>query len=138
VRFAERVEKAQFRLWSDALGATAVFRLLAGDMPASCEDADPVGPILVEIHLSVHPFQKRDGELRLTSALLGKGAEAAGKGKLARSFRFYHKDGSCVLQGSVTPPDDDGDLLLDNPSIAAGQNLVVNQFCLKMRGENVV
>jgi hypothetical protein len=138
VRFAERVEQAQFRLWSDALGTTAAFKMFAGECPADCESPDPPGAVLVEIALGPHPFQKREGELRLTEGLIGKGTEAAGRGKLARSFRFFDANGSCVLQGSVTPPGDDGDMLFDNPSIAAAQNVVVHSFDLKMKSKPLV
>jgi hypothetical protein len=133
LKVADHILRKQFAILTDGLGQSATFRLHSGECPENCEDPDPAGPVLVEIPLGPHPFQKRDGQLRLSEGLVGKGAEAAGKGKLARSFRFYGADGTCILQGTVTPPGDDGDLLLDNPSIAAAQNLVVGSFELKMR-----
>jgi hypothetical protein len=134
LKFAEHILRKQFAALTDALGKSAVFKLHSGECPENCEDPDPAGPVLVEIALGPHPFQKRDGELRLTEGLVGKGTAAAGKGKLARSYRIYNGQGEVITQGTVTPPDDDGDLLLDNPSIAAAQNFVVGTFELKMKG----
>jgi hypothetical protein len=132
VKFARRVVRAQFELLADALGEAATFRLLAGDMPACCEDDDPPG-LLVEIELGPQPFQITDGKLALSETLIGKGTSSAGRGKLARSYRIYSADGECITQGSVGALDDDCDLLLDNVSIASGQKFVVGNFELKMR-----
>jgi hypothetical protein len=108
----------------DALGEAAVFKLLAGETPANCEADDPPGAVLVELELEPEPFEKSDGNL--TAHLIGKGTEAAGRGKLARCFRFYNEDGVCIVQGSVCCAGEDGDLKMDNPSIAAGQKFAAN------------
>jgi hypothetical protein len=133
MKFAQRVARAQFKILTDALGEAAVFRLLAGDLPACCEDDNPPGPVLVEIELGPQAFESADGKLALSETLIGKGTASAGRGRLARCYRIYSADGECITQGSVTPPDDGGDLLLDNVSIAAGQKFVVGNFELKMR-----
>jgi hypothetical protein len=131
VRFAERVERANFQNITDALGEAATLKLLSGDLPPCCED-DISGTTLVKIELS-QPFKITNNKLTLAEPLLGKGAPNCGRGKLVRSFRFYNQENECVLQGTVTPPDDFGDMTLDNPSITAGQNVFVGSFVLAMR-----
>jgi hypothetical protein len=133
MRFAESIERANFQNIVDALGEAATFRLFAGALPHRCEDADPPGPVLVEIELGPQPFERSDGKLALTEPLIGKGTEGAGRGKLARSFRLYSADGECITQGSVSARDDLADLTFDNPSVAEQQKVVVSNFDFSMR-----
>jgi hypothetical protein len=133
VKVAEHILRKQFEILTNALGKSAVFKLLAGECPENCEDPDPEGPVLVHIDLSPHPFVKKDGQLRLTETLLGKGAAAAGRGRTAKSYRIYNAAGEVITQGSVTAPDDGGDLTMDNCSISKEQNVVIGTFELTMR-----
>jgi hypothetical protein len=131
LRFAAEIERAHFEIIVDAFGEAATLRMYAGSLPPRCADPNPE-VVLVEIEIPVEAFAEAAGRLALIEPLIGKGTEAAGRGRLARSFRIFDEQQKCIVQGSVGAMEDGCDLGFDNPSVAAAQKIVINNFSFSM------
>jgi hypothetical protein len=134
MRYDEETRNARLNQVAAKIGGGGMLRIFSGEERERCEAADPPG-MLAEIELPDKPFRDADGGVLLMSApWTGHGAHDAGKGTLANSFRVYDALGNCRMEGTVTAHEDGGDLLLDNPSIAAGQKIVIGGFTFRELG----
>lgn len=122
--FQESVEVRNAKLDAACacIGKGGVLRIFSGAQPDDCAANDPDG-LIVEISLPSPCMERAEnGSQESTGEWIG---EAIADGE-AVSFRICTADGSCCRQGSISQ--DDGDLLLDNVNIHAGQMVTVRHF----------
>lgn len=100
------------------VGGTGVLKIFSGAEPANCAAADPAG-LLATIALPA-VFLTSSGGVTTIAGTWSAAATGAGN---AASFRMYDGSSVCHVQGNTTT-----DLVLNNPSIAVGQNVTVTGF----------
>ena len=107
------------------VGASAVFKIYAGAVPASCELAP--GALLARIALPAV-------WLSIAGQKVGTWLETSGDGTgTATYFRVYDAtEATCGLQGLVGT-----ELLLDSPDLVAGADFCVTRFSLTGTGESM-
>jgi hypothetical protein len=133
--YCREVAVAELLALSEILKHGALLRFFSGTVPSATIDPDPA-ICLAEIELPDPPFSKCDGNKLESTSWSGHGADAAGKGRLARSFRIVDNVGTCIVQGTVSEPEGSGDIKLGCPSIAKGQELTVTlKFILRKEKE---
>jgi hypothetical protein len=131
VQFARKLTNAQIRALVGSMSRGGSFKVFNGAAPPDCEAEDPPG-LLAVIELPKRALHEVDGAVELTEAWTTHGNDESGRGKLARSFRLCDYDNDTLIQGSVSAKEEGGDLLLDNPSIAAGQKFAITKFRIEM------
>lgn len=106
--------------------ATGKLRLYTGTQPADADSAAN-GTLLVEIDLANPAFgaANTSGVAALASTPRAGTGAAAGS---AQSFRIVNRDGTTVVDGSVSASGGGGDLVLDNTSIAIGQSVSITSL----------
>ena len=130
--YAESFEHVELVAISELMKGT-VLKIFDAVPPASVSDPDQ-GRCLVEIELGETPF-KRDGDrLVLNEPLVGWAGVEAGRGRLARAFRF-ERGAECVAQGTVSEPEGNGVMRLQRPAIKTGQKIVVAEFSFELKHE---
>jgi hypothetical protein len=115
-----------------AAGTSAKFQIWTGSAPANCATASS-GTKLVEISMSADWWAAAStGTKAFNSLPLTTTGLAAGS---AGYFRIVDSAGTtCHLQGTVTATGGGGDLIVDNVSIAVGQNVSITAFTLTAPG----
>jgi hypothetical protein len=133
VQYSERIRTAQMEQIVLALGPAAVMKIFSGDVPSSCDAADPVGEIC-ELELPRRPFLTPDGgKIMIAEPWVGE-AHASDK-STAKSFRVYDYMGEVHIQGTVSKNGEDGDLQLDTTRILKGQRLSIGAFTIESRND---
>jgi hypothetical protein len=124
------------RIIQESLGYGATLKLFSSPPPPSCTDDDPE-ICLAEIVLPDVPVLKANGGIEIAEKWIGKGSAAAGRGRLARSFRLLSNDSEVICQGTVSAPADEprGDLTLGQPAISEGMKIVISKFTITPRWE---
>lgn len=107
------------------VGASPLLRLYTGAPPANCAAAE-AGTKLLELTLpSTWTAAASGGTIAKAGTWTGAGLASGTAGY----FRLYDAAGTtCHMQGTVTATGGGGDMTMDNPSIAPGQNETVNTF----------
>lgn len=104
-------------------------KLYTGTEPSV--DAAATGTLLATFTLPTPAFNAAsNGVASLASAITA----TAVAGGTAGYYRIEDSAGTLVIQGPViqgTAPAADGDLALDNPNIASGQQITINSYDLK-------
>lgn len=121
------VRNARLDAIETAIGASAKLRLLTGAPPADCSQAQ-TGTLVCEIPL---PADWLANAAAGTKAKSGTWTGAGSATGTVAHFRVVDSTGAtCHLQGTVTATGGGGDMTLDNPAVANGQNVTVNSFNL--------
>ena len=60
VKYSDKIRNAQLHAVADALGPAAVMKIYSGDVPSSCDAANPSGE-MAELELPRRPFHVPDG-----------------------------------------------------------------------------
>ena len=115
-----------------AIGTSAILKLRTGAAPANCAAADS-GTVVATIPLPADwAAAAADGSKALSGTWQDTSADAAGT---AAHFRLYDSTGTtCHMQGTITATGGGGDMTLDNPVIAAGQQVSITAFTLTAGG----
>lgn len=129
-QFSTAARDAALDAIETAIGASPTLELRTGAAPADCATAD-AGTLLASMALPADFFAAASGG---SKSLLGtwqdSAAEAAGT---VGHFRIK-QGGTCHIQGSVTATGDGGDVTLDNPVLAVGQQATITAFTLTAGG----
>jgi hypothetical protein len=128
MQFSTAVRDARANATETAIGPSAIMRLLTGVPPASPADAD-IGVMLAELAL---PADWLANSLMGVKSMIGiwrdSSANAAGT---VGHFRIYESTGTaCHIQGTVTITGGGGNLTLDNPVLAVGQQVALTSFAI--------
>lgn len=131
-QFSTAARNAQLDAIETAIGASAVLKLRTGAPPANCAAAD-TGTVVATMTLPADWMAAASGG---TKGLLGTwqdtSADAAGT---AAHFRVYDSTGTtCHIQGTITATGGGGDMTLDNPVLAAGQQVTITALTLTAGG----
>lgn len=121
------VRNARLDAIESTIGATAELRILDGTMPADCATAD-AGTVLVTMTLPADWMAAAaSGSKAKAGTWEDTSADATGT---AQYFRIYESTGTtCHLQGTAGQVGTE-DLVLDNSSINATQQVTITTFTL--------
>ncbi len=113
-----------------AIGTAPTLELRTGAQPADCATADS-GTLLASMALPTDWLSAASGGAKtLLGTWQDSSANAAGT---AAHFRIK-QGATCHIQGSVTITGGGGDITLDNPVIAIGQQVTITAFTLSQGG----
>jgi hypothetical protein len=133
VKYSTKVRNAQLAAVADALGPAAVMKIFSGEVPSSCDAANPSGEI-AELELPRRPFRvPADGKLMIAESWSGFSHVA--ETSVARSFRVLDYLGEVHIQGSITKSGEDGDLQLDTTEVKPGQRIAIGAFTIDTTDE---
>jgi len=121
-------------------GANARLRIYSGSQPGRPDDA-PTGTLLAEIDLGAAAVfgnattgtgGSADSATATASGILPKTCTSATASGTAAWFRVVNKSGTGVIDGSAGLSGASPDLVLDNTSIAIGQEVKLNSWKAKL------
>jgi len=129
-QFSTAVRNASLDAIEATIGTTVTLELRSGAAPATCATADS-GTLLASMTL---PADWMAAAASGSKALLGtwqdSSADAAGT---VGHFRVKVST-TCHIQGSVTITGGGGDMTIDNPVLAVGQQVTITSFNLLAGG----
>lgn len=129
-QFSTAARNAALDAMETAVGASPSLEIRTGAAPASCAAADS-GVVLATLALPADWMAAAaNGAKALAGVWQDLAADASGT---AAHFRVK-AGATCHIQGSVTATGGGGDLTLDNPVIAAGQQVNVTAFTITAGG----
>jgi hypothetical protein len=113
-----------------AIGTAPTLEIRSGAAPANCGTADS-GTLLASMALPSDWMAAASGGAK---AKLGTWQDlSADAGGTAGHFRVK-QGGTCHIQGSITASGGGGDMIIDNVSIAIGQQITVTAFNITAGG----
>lgn len=125
-QFSTAVRNASLDAIEATIGAAVTLELRSGAAPATCAAADS-GTLLASMTLpSDWMAAASNGSKTLLGTWQDGAADAAGT---AGHFRIK-AGATCHIQGAVTITDGGGDMTLDNPVLAVGQQVTITAFTL--------
>lgn len=129
-QFSTAARNAALDAMETAIGVSPSLEIRTGAAPASCAAADS-GVVLATLALPADWMAAAaNGAKALAGVWQDMAADASGT---AAHFRVK-AGATCHIQGSVTATGGGGDLTLDNPVIAAGQQVNVTAFTITAGG----
>lgn len=129
-KFSTRVRNAIANAYEATIGASPVLELRTGAPPATPADADS-GTLLASMTLPADWMTAASGgAVALQGLWQDLAADAAGT---IGHFRIKG-GGQCDDQGTVTATGGGGDMTIDNPVLAIGQQVTVTAFTLTAGG----
>jgi len=129
-QFSTAARDAALDAMETAIGVSPTLELRTGAPPATCATADS-GTVLATMALPADFMTAASGGAKvLSGAWEDLSADAAGT---VGHFRIK-QGGTCHVQGSVTITGGGGDMTLDNPVLAIGQEVTVTDFTLTAGG----
>ena len=131
-QFSTAARNAALDALETVIGASPMLRIRSGAAPANCAAAD-TGTVLATMTLPADALaDAAAGAKSMQGTWRDLAADAAGT---AGHFRIYDSTGTtCHLQGSVTAAGGGGDMTLDNPVLAVGQQVNVSTFTITSGG----
>lgn len=129
-QFSTPARNAALDAIETAIGVSPTLELRTGAPPATCATADS-GTVLATMALPADFFAGASGGSKaLAGTWQDSAADAAGT---VGHFRI--KQGAdCHIQGTVTATGGGGDMTIDNPVLAVGQQVTVTAFTLSAGG----
>lgn len=131
-QFSTTARNASLDAIETAVGASAILRLRSGSAPANCGTADS-GTVLATMNLPSDWLAAASaGAKAMSGTWQDLAADAAGT---VGHFRIYDSAGTtCHIQGTVTITGSGGDMTIDNPVLAVGQQVNVTAFSITAGG----
>jgi hypothetical protein len=127
IQLSVAVRNAELDSIQTVVGTSPLLEFITGAKPANCA-ASEAGTVLATLTLPVTWMAAASGG---SKALSGTWSTTAGAAGTVGHFRLYDSTGSvCHMQGTVTITGGGGDMTLDNPILAVGQNVIVTAFTL--------
>jgi hypothetical protein len=127
VNYSQKIRTAQLEAVVAALGPAAVMKIFSGDVPSSCDVANPSGEI-AELELPRRPLRVVGMKMMISEPW--SGFADAPETRTAKSFRVYDYLGEVHIQGTISKSGDGGDLQLDTNTIKPGQKIAIGSFTL--------
>jgi hypothetical protein len=129
-QFSTAARNAALDAIETAIGVSPTLELRTGAAPADCGTADS-GTLLASMALPADFFAAASGG---SKALAGTWSDnATDVAGTVGHFRIK-QGGTCHVQGSVTGTGGGGDITLDNPVLAVGQQVTITAFTLTAGG----
>lgn len=128
IQFSVAVRNARLDQFETTVGASAILKIRTGAAPANCAAADS-GTVLATLNLPADWMAAAAGGAKAMSGTWQDlSADAAGT---ALHFRVYDSGGAtCHMQGTCSATGGGGDMQIDNPTLAVGQQFNVTSFTI--------
>ncbi|RAP39423.1 hypothetical protein BYZ73_20635 [Rhodovulum viride] len=130
-QFSTAARNAALDAIETATGSGPTLELRSGAAPADCGAAD-TGTLLASMTL---PGDWLAAAANGTKAMLGTWQDSAAAAAGTVGHFRVRQGAACHIQGSVTATGGGGDMTLDNPALASGQQVTVTAFTLSAGGE---
>lgn len=132
LQFSTAVRNALLDVIETTIGTGAIIKLRTGAAPATCATADS-GTVVATITCPSDWMAAASGGTKAKSGTF-EDLSADNAGTVAH-FRVYASDGTtCGMQGTVTATGGGGDMTIDNPVVAAAQQITITGFTLTAPG----
>jgi hypothetical protein len=132
LQFSVAVRNALLDAIETSIGTAAIIRLRTGAAPATCATADS-GTVVATITCPSDWMAAASGGTKAKSGTF-EDLSADNAGTIAH-FRVYDSGGTvCGMQGTVTITGGGGDMTIDNPVVAAAQQITITGFTLTAPG----
>jgi len=129
-QFSTAVRNASLDAIEATIGTTVTLELRSGAAPATCATADS-GTLLASMTL---PADWMAAAASGAKALLGTWQDAAADAAGTAGHFRIKASSVCHIQGSVTITGGGGDMTIDNPVLAVGQQVTITSFNLLAGG----
>lgn len=128
IQLSVAVRNARLNSIPTTIGASAYLEVYSGSMPANCAAA-ATGSLLAKIPLPATYFAAAaSGSMNMTGTWTEASADGSGT---AGYFRIYDNSiTNCHMQGTITASGGGGDMIINNPTITAGQQINTTSFTL--------
>ena len=113
-----------------AVGASGLFKIFSGSVPANVAAGDPTG-LLATLTCNATFAPASSGGVLTLNAITSNTASGTGTGA---SWRIYTSGGTCKLQGTLTATGGGGDVTIDNTSIVTGQTIQETSWTITAPG----
>ena len=124
LQFSVAVRNGRLDSFETSVGASPTLEIRSGTVPANCAAAD-TGTLLASMALPSDWMAAASGGVKgLSGTWQDASADATGT---AAHFRIK-QGATCHLQGTVTASGGGGDMIIDNVSVASGQQVSVTTF----------
>jgi hypothetical protein len=124
LQFSVAVRNGRLDSFETTVGASPTLEIRSGTVPANCAAAD-TGTLLASMALPSDWMAAASGGVKgLSGTWQDASADATGT---AAHFRIK-QGATCHLQGTVTASGGGGDMIIDNVSVASGQQVNVTTF----------
>jgi hypothetical protein len=125
LQYSVAVRNAQLDAVDATVGQSAVLEIRSGEPPDDCAE-DDAGELLCAITL---PEEWMAGASGGAKSRMGEWRGTGVAAGIAGHFRFKNRaQTNTHVQGTITGNGGDGDMFMDNPSIAPGQTVLVQHF----------
>lgn len=126
VQWSTAVRNARLDAIETTIGASPIFRIYDGTIPADCAAAI-TGNTLAEITLGANWAGDASGGVKAWSGMPISDASANNTG-VATHWRLLTSGGVCSAQGTVTATGEGGDLTLDNTTITQSEPFTITSW----------
>jgi hypothetical protein len=128
IQFSTSVRNGRVNAIPTAIGASPYLEIYSGSIPANCAAA-ATGTLLAKVPMPATYFNAASGgAITMTGTWSESSADGTGT---AGYFRIYDNSVSnCHMQGTVTQSGGGGDMIINNTSITAGQQVTVTSFTI--------
>jgi hypothetical protein len=129
-QFSTAARNASLDAIETAIGASPTLELRSGAVPANCAAA-ATGTLLASMAL---PADWLAAAAAGAKALLGTWQDLAADAAGTVGYFRINQGATCHIQGNVTATGGGGDMTIDNPVLALGQQVVVTAFTINAGG----
>ena len=131
-QLSDDVRNATLSAIETTVGTAPILTISSGAAPSDCASAN-TGTVLATMNLpSDFLGTPSSGVVNLLGSWQDLSADATG---IAGHFRIHNSTGTtCHMQGSITATGNGGDMELDNPNIATGQQISITSFTITAGG----
>lgn len=130
LQFSTAARNASLDAIEATIGASPTLELRTGAPPANCAAADS-GTVVATLPLPSDWMAAASGGAK---AILGTWQDAAADAAGTAGHFRVKAGATCHMQGTVTATGGGGDLTLDNPALAVGQQVTITAFTLTAGG----
>ena len=129
-QFSAAARNAALDAMETATGASPTLEIRSGAVPANCAAASS-GTLLASMALPADWLAAASGG---SKSLLGTWQDASADATGTAGYFRIMQGATCHIQGTITAAGGGGDMILDNTSIAATQQVTVASFTLSAGG----
>jgi hypothetical protein len=126
IQFSVAVRNGRLDSFETTVGTSPTLEIRSGSAPANCAAA-ATGTLLASMAL---PSDFMAAASAGAKAIAGTWQDASADATGTAGYFRINQGGTCHMQGTVTASGGGGDMIIDNVSIASGQQVNVTAFTL--------
>lgn len=126
IQFSVAVRNGRLDSFETTVGVSPTLEIRSGSAPANCATA-ATGTLLASMAL---PSDWMAAASAGAKAIAGTWQDASADGTGTAGYFRINQGATCHMQGTVTASGGGGDMIIDNVSIAAGQQVNVTAFTI--------